>query len=95
LGAVEFEVVEAERFRGDKAVGARWRAVQAFVEEVQNGLGPGRGVVAAGAAGEPERSMFFSAGAEVSGGERVEAAWVAVSLRCRNVSRTSRIKEGA
>jgi tetratricopeptide (TPR) repeat protein len=51
-----------------------------------------------------EVSLFFSAGAEVSGGERVEAAgrdaelvggWVAVSLRCRNVSSTSRIKEGA
>ena len=80
LGAVEFEVVEAERFRGDKAVRARWRAVQAFVEEVQNELGPGRGVVAAGAAGEPERSLFFSAGAEVSGGERVEAAGRDVEL---------------
>jgi hypothetical protein len=74
LGAVEFEVVEAERFRGDKAVGAGRRAVQAFVEEVQNGLGPGRGGVAAGAAGEPERSLIFGAGTEVSGGERVEAA---------------------
>ena len=31
-------------------------------------------MVAAGAAGEPERSLFFSAGAEVSGGERVEGA---------------------
>ena len=74
LGAVELEVVEAEGFGGDKAVGAGRRAVQAFVEEVQNGLGPGRGVVAAGAAGEPERPLFFGAGAEVSGGERVEAA---------------------
>jgi hypothetical protein len=54
LGAGEFEVVAAERFRGDKAVGARRRAVQPFAEAVQNGLGPGRGVVAAGAAGEPE-----------------------------------------
>ena len=74
LGAVEFEVVEAEGFRGDEAVGAGRRAVQAFVEEVQNGLRPGRSVVAAGAAGEPERSLFYCAGAEVSGGERVEAA---------------------
>ena len=74
LGAVEFEVVEAERLRGDKAVGARRRAVQPFAEEVQNGLGPRRGVVAAGAAGEPGSSLFFGVGAEASGGQRVEAA---------------------
>ena len=54
LGAVEFEVVEAQGFGSGEAVGARGRASQAFDEEVQDGLRPGGGVVTTGAARRPE-----------------------------------------
>ncbi len=74
LSAVEFEVMESERFGGHKAVGARRRTVVALVEEVQNGLRPRWGVVAARAAGQPVRTLFLRLGAQVSGGQRVEAA---------------------
>jgi hypothetical protein len=46
LGAVELEGVQAEGFGSGEAVRARWRARQTFMEEVDDGLGPIRGVVA-------------------------------------------------
>ena len=42
------------------------------MEEIQNGLRPRRGVVAAGVARDPEQSYFFGTGAEISCGEGVE-----------------------
>lgn len=74
LGAVELEVVQAQSFRGHKAVRTRWRAVEPFVEKIQNRLGPGGGVVAAGVAGNPAADCCLGASAKVSRGESIKAA---------------------
>lgn len=73
LGAVEFEGVEAQDFRSGEAVGARRRAGQALFEEVKDGLGPRRGVVATGALWRPKAALGLGAGAEKIAGENVEA----------------------
>ena len=81
LRTVEFEVMEPECFGGDQAVRAGRRAVEALGEEIQNGLRPRWGVVAARAAGEPVRTLFLRAGAQVSTGQSVEAAGREAELR--------------
>jgi hypothetical protein len=53
LGAVQLEVVQAQRFRSHEVVRARRRTVQPFVEQIQNWLRPRSGVVAARGAGNP------------------------------------------
>ena len=73
LGAVEFKSVEAENFRSGEAIGARRRAVQAFFEEVKDGLRPRRGVVTTGAAWSPEAGLVVSASMAVMAGEDIEA----------------------
>jgi hypothetical protein len=62
LGAVELEVMQAQRFGRDQAVRARRGATEPFAEVVQHGLRPGRGMVAARVAGQPERSDGLGAG---------------------------------
>lgn len=47
LGAVELEGVQAQRFRGHEAVGARWGAGEALFEEVGDRFRPDGGVVSA------------------------------------------------
>lgn len=74
LGAVEFEGVQAQSFGGGEAVGTRRFAGQAFFQEVENGLGPGFGVIAAGSAGDPEMGLLFGMGQEIGGGKSVESA---------------------
>ena len=85
LGAVELKGVKPEGFGSSKAVGARWRAGQPFSQQVQDGLRPGSGVVAAGQAGDPEGGLFLRAGPEVLGGECIEpAGGNAELLGCRS-----------
>ena len=74
LGAVEFEGVQSQDFRGNEAVWARWGAGQPFAKEVRDRLGPGAGMVAARSSGYPQSLFLSRAGEEVIGGERVEAA---------------------
>ena len=74
LGAVEFEGVQAERLGSREAVRTRRRTVQAFLEQVQDGLGPSGGMIATGSAGRPEPSVVCGARGVVSGGQRVKAA---------------------
>ena len=74
LGAVELEVMQAQGFRRDKTVRARRGATEPFAEEVQHGLRPGRGMIAARVAGPPERSGGLGAGGEISGGQDVKPA---------------------
>ena len=74
LGAVELEGVEAQGFGGGEAVRARWRAGQAFFEEVSDRLGPGTGMITTRGSGDPGSRFLPSTGEEVVGEERVEAA---------------------
>ena len=46
--------------------------MQPFAQEIQNGLRPRDGVIAAGVAGDPIGSLFMSTNAEVSGGQSIE-----------------------
>jgi hypothetical protein len=55
LDAVEFEGVQAQRLGSGKAVRTGRRAGQAFLEQVQDGLGPRCGMIATGSAGRPSR----------------------------------------
>ena len=74
LGAVEFEGVAAQRFGGGEAVGTRGLAGQALMQQRQHGLRPGLGMIAPGSAGRPKVGLLLGAGAQVSGGQRVQAA---------------------
>ena len=74
LGAIQFEAMQTQRFGGGKAVRARRDAMQPFAQKIQNGLRPRGRVIAAGVAGNPNRSLFMSASVEVSGGESIESA---------------------
>ena len=73
LGAVELEVVEAQGFRSDEAVGARGRAIQALDQKVDDGLRPGCGVITTRVARCPNVSLLVSTGVEVAAEENVEA----------------------
>ena len=81
LGAVKFEGLQAEGFGSRKAVRTRWRAGQAFLEQVQDGLWPGGGMIAPGSAGRPEPLWLADARGVVSGGQRVKAAGREAELR--------------
>lgn len=70
LGAVE----QSQGFRGREAVGAGRDASQAFSEEVRDQLGPSGSVVATRDSRFPQPLLFLCAGAEVIGGEGIEAA---------------------
>ena len=74
LGAVEFEVVEAQGFGSGEAVRTRRRAGQTFGEQLDHGLGPTGGRIATRSSGSPEGLRFAGAGGVVSGGQSVEAA---------------------
>ena len=74
LGAVEFEMVQAQGFGSGEAVGTRRRAGQPFGEQFEDGLGPVGGRVATRSAGRPEGWLFVGAGGVVSGGQSIEAA---------------------
>jgi hypothetical protein len=80
LGAVEFECIEAQDFRSGEAIGAGRRAVQALFKEVNNGLRPRRGMVAAGATRSPEARLFARASTAVIAGQDIEAAGRDVQL---------------
>ena len=73
LGAVELEGVQAEGFGSGEAVRTGRRAGQPFGEQLEDGLRPGGGVIAARSAGGPEGFLFSSAGGVVNGGQRVKA----------------------
>jgi len=51
LGAVEFEVVQAEGFGSGEAVRTRRRSGQPFGEQFEDGLGPTGGMVATRSSG--------------------------------------------
>lgn len=72
LSAIELEGMKPQGFGGDEAVGRRRLAVQTFFQQVQNGLWPGFGMIAAGTAGNPEMFLFFGAGQKISGGKDME-----------------------
>src|ERR1035438_9578594 len=59
---------------GGEAVRARWGAIQAFFEEVGDRFGPSGGVVTPRGSRDPQPFLLSCAGAEVIGGERIEAA---------------------
>ena len=68
LGAVEFEVMEPQRFGGGEVVGTRRGAGQAFLEQREHERWPRLGVITAGSAGRPEAFRFFGAGGVVGRG---------------------------
>ena len=74
LGAVELEGVQAQSFGSGEAVRTGRLAGQAFSQQVQDGLRPRGGMVAAGSAGRPKGRQFFGAREPISGGQRIEAA---------------------
>ena len=73
LGAIEFESVQAQGFGSGEAVGARRLAGQTFFQQVQNRLGPGFGVIAAGVAGRPEMFLFFGTSQKISGEQNIKS----------------------
>ena len=89
LGSVELEGVKPEGLGSGKAVGARRRTAQSFAQEFHNRLGPGRGMVAARAAGNPVGVSFLRAGVEVFGGQRIETTGGQTEL-FRRLSRAQR-----
>ena len=95
LGAVEFEAVVAEGFGGRKAVGARRRASQAFLEEVGDWLGPSGGVVATRNSWDPRIGFLSCAGAQVIGGKRIEATAGHAELCGRFGGRQGLLPEGS
>ena len=74
LSTVELEGIEAHDFGSGEAVRARWRTSQPFFKEVNDGLGPRGGVVAAGTAWGPKVFFFLSASFGESSGQNIEAA---------------------
>ena len=74
LSAVELEGIEAHDFGSGEAVRARWRTSQPFFKEVNDGLGPRGGVVAAGTAWGPKVFFFLSASFGESSGQNIEPA---------------------
>ena len=74
LCSVEFEVVQAQGFGSGEAVRTGRRAGQTFGEQIDNGLVPTGGMIAARSSGSPEGVLFSGAGGVVSGGQSVEAA---------------------
>jgi hypothetical protein len=74
LSAIELEVVKAQNFRSGEAVRARRRASQAFAKEIDNGLRPSRGVIAARAARRPGICIFVSASVQITAEQNVEPA---------------------
>ena len=86
--------MQAQDFGGREGVGARRGAGQALVQEVQDGLGPRRGVVAAGGGGRPSGSLSEGEGAQVIGKESVEAAAREAELRRGGGSRQFELPEG-
>jgi hypothetical protein len=81
LGAVELEGMQAQGLRSREAVGGRWGASQAFLEEISDRLGPGRGMVTAGGSWNPQTLFLVGASEEVSGGENIEATAGNAQLR--------------
>ena len=81
LSAVKLERMQAQDFRSREAVGGRWGASQAFLEEVSNRLRPGRGMVTPGGSWNPQTLFLAGASEEVSGGENVEATAGNAQLR--------------
>lgn len=74
LGAVEFEVTEAQDFTGGEAVVGGRGGAEAFTQESQDGGGPDGRVIAAGGAGGPVILRLVGAGGEVLGVQDVKAA---------------------
>ena len=74
LGAIDFEITEAQEFAGDEAVIGGGSGGEAFAEQRENGGGPVGGVIAAGGAGGPEGFLLVGAGAEIAGVKFIEAA---------------------
>jgi len=74
LGAVQLESEQSQDVRGGEAVGARRGAVQALYKELGDRLGPSGGVVTPRGSWDPQPLFLARAGAEVTGGERIEAA---------------------
>jgi len=74
LGPVELEGVQAQGFRGCKAVRTRRGASQAFYEQRGHWLRPGGGVVATGSSRDPQARLLACAGAQVIGEEPMKAA---------------------
>ena len=83
LGAVEFEVVQAQGFGSGEAVRTGRQAGQPFGEQFDHGLGPTGGMIAARSAWGPEGILFSGAGGVVSGGQSVEAAAGETQLSAR------------
>jgi len=85
LGAVEFEVVQPEGFGSGKAVRTRRHTGQPFAQQLHHWLGPGRGVVATGTAGQPAGSLPLGTSPGVVCGERIKATGGQIELfRCLN-----------
>jgi hypothetical protein len=81
LGAVELERMQARGFRGREAVGAGRGAGQAFLEEVDDWIGPGGGMVAARGSRNPQTFFLVDASTEESGGKSIEATAGNAQLR--------------
>ena len=69
LGAIQLEGMQSQGFGGDKTIGAGRIAKQAFLEKVNNRLGPSLRVIATGDSRNPNPGFFSGAGKQVIGGE--------------------------
>ena len=74
LGAVELEGEQSQSFGGGETVWARRSASQALFEEVGDRIRPSGGVVATRGSRKPQTRLLAGVGAEVIGGECIEAA---------------------
>ncbi len=72
LGAIHFEITEAQDFAGGEAVVGGRRGGEAFAQEHEDFGWPLRSMVAAGVAGEPKGFLMVGAGAKIIGVEFVE-----------------------
>lgn len=72
LGAIDFEITEAQDFAGGEAVVGGRRGSQTFAQERKDFGWPLRRMVAAGVAGDPKGFLMVGAGAKIIGVEFVE-----------------------
>ena len=85
LGAIDFEITEAQDFAGGEAVVGGRSGRQTFAQEGEDFGRPVGSVVAAGGAGEPEGFLVVSTGAKIVGVEFVETTAGEFEFGGRNV----------
>jgi hypothetical protein len=93
-GAVELEGAQAKGLGGHESVGARWRASQAFPEDLRDRYGPDGGVAFAGDSLDPQNLFLEGSSRQKLGGKSIEASSREAQLRGRGCGRERTVPAG-